>query len=127
MNHAPHNTITLEEFEQLVVEAIKDLPQEFKDQMENVDVTVAEWPTHQELRSVGLNHPHQLLGLYHGVPKPIRNQATIFPDKITIYYGPIVSHHRTPEAIKHQVVKTVKHEIAHHFGISDHRLREKGY
>jgi predicted Zn-dependent protease with MMP-like domain len=51
----------------------------------------------------------------------------VLPDKISVYRGPITRLFRTPGAIKEQVRKTVVHEIAHHFGINDARLRELGW
>jgi predicted Zn-dependent protease with MMP-like domain len=50
-----------------------------------------------------------------------------FPDKITIYQKNIEALCRTDDDIRRQVRKTVLHEIAHHFGIDDRRLRELGY
>ena len=52
--------------------------------------------------------------------------SMVLPDKITIYRMPIDQVCRTPERIIRQVQQTVKHELAHHFGIDDDRLRELG-
>ncbi len=119
---------TPEAFEQLVVEALDGLPQFFLERLQNIDVVVAAWPTKLELKSVGLKPGHLLLGLYHGVPLTKRTGSynMVLPDKITIFQGPIERICRTPEQIKAQVKRTVKHELAHHFGISDERLRELG-
>ena len=70
----------------------------------------------------------RLLGLYHGVPLPQRGQGYygLLPDKITIYRLPLLRSVRTPEELAERVRHTVWHEIAHHFGISDERLRELG-
>ena len=71
----------------------------------------------------------RLLGHYHGVPQTERGAgySGFLPDKITIYRQPLErrSHSRTDLA--EQVRITVWHEIAHHFGISDERLRELGF
>ncbi len=55
-----------EEFEELVVQALEDLPDFFKQQLQNVDFVVADWPTEAELRTVGLQPGQLLCGLYHG-------------------------------------------------------------
>jgi predicted Zn-dependent protease with MMP-like domain len=70
----------------------------------------------------------QLLGFYHGVPRTRRTHSygLVLPDKITIYRRPIEIRSRTPEETRATVRRVVRHEIAHHFGISDNRLREIG-
>ncbi len=117
-----------EEFEQLVVQALDDLPEFFKEKLQNVEVVVADWPTQAELQAVGLKPGQLLFGLYQGIPQTKRttHYGLVLPDKITIYRLPIERICRTPEKIIHQVQRTVKHELAHHFGIDDDRLRELG-
>ena len=117
-----------EEFEKLVVEALDNLPTEIQEKLQNIEVVVSDWPTPAELRSVGLKSGQLLLGLYHGVPLTKRggHYGLVLPDKVTIFQGPIERVCRTPEDVIRQVQRTVRHEIAHHFGISDDRLRELG-
>ena len=110
-----------DEFEKLVIEAVESLPEFFKDKMDNVDLVVEDWPAAEFSRG------RLLLGLYQGVPLPARGRgySLVIPDKITIFQGPIMlvsGGHK--DAIKKVVADTVKHEIAHHFGISDARLAE---
>ncbi|OGY22111.1 MAG: hypothetical protein A2126_00450 [Candidatus Woykebacteria bacterium GWB1_45_5] len=113
--------MTGEDFEQLVNKALENLPIFFKEKLDNVDVVVEEWPS-QEIAKGRL-----LLGLYQGVPKTKRGTGytLALPDKITIFQGPIELVSRgNKETIKNLVIDTVQHEIAHHFGISDARLKE---
>ncbi|MEW5959376.1 MAG: metallopeptidase family protein [Chloroflexota bacterium] len=119
---------SLEEFEQLVVQALEALPDFFKEKLQNVEVVVADWPTAAERRAAGLQPGQLLLGLYQGIPLTQRTSqyGLVLPDKITIYRLPIQQVCRTPDRIIDQVQHTVKHELAHHFGISDDRLRELG-
>ena len=119
---------TSEEFERLVVQALDDLPEFFRQKLQNVEVVVADWPTQAELRSVGMKPGQLLLGLYHGIPQTKRTShyGLVLPDKITIYRMPIERVCRTREQIIDQVQHTVQHELAHHFGIDDDRLRELG-
>ncbi|MCL4296321.1 MAG: metallopeptidase family protein [Anaerolineae bacterium] len=119
---------SFEEFEQLVIQALEDLPEFFKQQLQNVDVVVADWPSEAELRSVGLQPGQLLFGLYHGIPLTKRSShyGLVLPDKITIYRLSIEQVCRTREEVMQRVQRTVKHELAHHFGISDDRLRELG-
>jgi predicted Zn-dependent protease with MMP-like domain len=119
---------TAEEFEALVVAGLEALPPEIQAALQNIEVVVAEWPTAEEMRSVGLGPGRLLLGLYQGVPLTKRggHYNMTLPDKVTIFQGPIEQVCRTPEQIIRQVQRTVRHEIAHHFGLSDDRLRELG-
>ena len=123
--------VDLDEFEILVEEALEGLPEEFLQHLENVQVDVEEWPTGTDLREAGLpsNARHSLLGLYHGVPNTERGAFYMsFPDRISIYKGPIEAYSGPgPENIKEQVRRTVIHEVAHFYGISDERLDELGW
>jgi predicted Zn-dependent protease with MMP-like domain len=115
-----------ERFEQLVAEAIEGLPPEFLERLENIAVVVQYWPTHNQLASVGRRRRGELLGLYEGIPLTHegKTHATVAPDKITIFQKPIEMAYRSERGIVRGVAETVRHEIAHHFGISDERLSE---
>lgn len=118
-----------EHFETLVEEALAEIPDALWNKIDNVAVVVEEWPTSQQLASVGMRSGGLLLGLYEGVPLTARHHAygLVAPDKITIFRGPILRVcPPIEEAIRAQVRRTVLHELAHHFGISDERLHELG-
>lgn len=114
-----------ERFEALVARAIEDLPPEFQSKLKNVDVVVEDWPTSRQLRQVKLKHPSQLLGLYQGVPQTKRGRGygMVLPDKITIFQKPIEAQCRFDKEIQVKVQEVVRHEIAHHFGITEGTLR----
>jgi predicted Zn-dependent protease with MMP-like domain len=116
------------DFERLVAEALDDLPPAFLEQLDNVEVVVEPYADRETLRLAGVADPMQLLGFYHGVPLTERSHGytLVLPDKISIYQQPIERMCRTPEAIRAQVRHVVQHELAHHFGIDDERLREIG-
>lgn len=103
-------------FEQLVADALDALPEEFQRHLENVEILVED------------GGPPETLGLYHGIPQTERDGAYsgVLPDLITIYRRPIESRARSGEELAREVRITVWHEIAHHFGISDDRLRQLG-
>ncbi len=112
-------------FEKLVQEALNELPEEFQQKLENVAVVIEDWPTPDELSSVGIRPPGTLFGLYHGVPKTNRGSYySSLPDKISIFAGPILATSSTPEAVKERVKQVVLHEIAHHFGFPETKIRE---
>lgn len=64
-----------EKFEELVDKAVKSLPEEFLDHLDNVDILVGDQPTVSQLRKSRLKDNQTLLGLYEGVPGP--DEATI--------------------------------------------------
>lgn len=117
-----------EKFEELVNRAVGSLPAEFLDRLDNVDVLVADQPTASQLRKSRLKANQILLGLYEGVPQTRRSTSygMVLPDKITIFQRTIEAKCRNDEEILAEIEHVVKHEIAHHFGISDARLREIG-
>jgi predicted Zn-dependent protease with MMP-like domain len=107
-----------ERFEEMVVVALDGLPEQLGSMMRNVAVTVEHRPG-----------PRGLLGLYQGVPLTGRTTqyAGVLPDRITIYRLAICAICNTEEEVADQVRRTVIHEVAHHFGIGDERLRELGW
>ncbi len=117
-----------ERFEQLVLEAVEELPEEFQEKLENIDVVVEDFPTSRQLRQAGLGKGFTLLGLYEGVPLTQRSSSygLVPPDKITIFQKVIERECPAGDAgkIKLEIQKVVRHEIAHHFGIGDARLEE---
>ena len=105
------------DFEEAVSEALDSLPDDLRRFMSNVELVVEDEPP------PGL----PLLGLYQGVPLTRRTSfyAGVPPDKITIYEGPLERlYGQDPERLRREIRRVVLHEIAHHFGISDERLRE---
>ena len=109
--------MAVDEFEQLVEEAIDTLPDDLRAFMSNVAIVVDQEPP------PGL----PLLGLYQGVPLTQRTSgyAGVAPDKITIYRGPLERRAAgDTDRLRAEVRRVVVHEIAHHFGISDERLVE---
>ena len=115
--------------EQWVAEAIAAVPAPLLQAIDNLDFQVRPYPTTRDKLEAGVPPHHDLLGLYKGVPLTRRTQGynLVPPDIIIIFQGPIEAHtDGTPEAIRAQIRRTVWHEIAHHFGISDDRLRELG-
>lgn len=122
--------LSRDHFEHLVEEALTDIPDALWNKIDNVAVVVEEWPSPHQLESVGMRSGGGLLlGLYEGVPLTARSHAygLVAPDKITIFRGPILRVCPPDEAaIRAQVRRTVLHEIAHHFGISDERLHALG-
>lgn len=116
-----------ESFEQLVVEAIEQLPPAFAPFLENVEIIVERRPGREHRRMLGLRPWQTVYGLYTGVPLTERSSGSLQgPDLIVIFQEPLERDFRSGAALREQVRRTVLHEIAHVFGISDERLREIG-
>lgn len=109
--------VPLERFEQLVADALDSIPEELGELLDNVVVRVSDEP------------PGRLYGLYEGIPLTRRHNygGLAMPDRITIYRRTILRHATSEQRVVELVRRTVIHEVAHHFGISDRRLRELGW
>ena len=107
-----------ERFEELVADALDGIPEALGKYMQNVAVFVEEQPPEPNL-----------LGLYQGVPLTARgiSYSGTLPDRISIYRRTICALCNTEEEVVEQVRRTVIHEVGHHFGIGDRRLRELGW
>lgn len=117
-------------FEDLVSKVLDGLPPDFAEKLDNVEVVVEDRPSPEVLSQQGVGKGQMLLGLYQGVPLTRRGWGYEFvlPDKICIYREPIERVCAgTGGSIGEMTRKVVLHEIAHHFGIPDSRLRELGY
>lgn len=115
-------------FENLVVEAVESLPGDFRRKLENIDIVVEDEPTPEHVKAAGSKGGDLLMGLYQGVPLSKRTHfyGNVLPDKITIFRNNIERACRTGDEIKEAVRRTVIHEFAHYFGISDEHMRESG-
>ena len=112
--------VPAEQFDELVADALDQIPPELAHLISNCVVLVEE--------DVPAGTP-SLLGLYVGIPLTERTTAYsgVLPDRITLYRRPILSVSRDYDDVVEQVLVTVVHEIAHHFGIGEDRLHELGW
>ena len=109
-----------ERFAELVADALDSIPPELGRYIDNVAMFVDD-----------ASPPGGLLGLYEGVPLTRREAygsgGFALPDRITIFRQTICRICATEDDVVDQVRRTVVHEVAHHFGIDDARLRELGW
>lgn len=102
--------------------AIARLPTGFADRLASVAIVVEDEPTPQQLADAGAAG---LYGLYQGIPRTrFSADGIAVPSKITLFRGPILRASRSASELGERIEATLIHEIAHHFGISDERLRE---
>ena len=113
-----------EKFEELVKQGIEAIPKRFLEKLDNVDIVIEDEPTEEQMKKLRIRKDIKLFGLYEGIPQTKRGfYSGVLPDKITIFKKPIEEVCFSDEQIKEQVKKTVWHEIAHHFGMSEERVR----
>jgi predicted Zn-dependent protease with MMP-like domain len=120
--------MTRKEFQQVIQEALEELPPEFQKVIDNLDFQVRWAPTPYERRRSKLRPGQDLFGVYLGVPltKRTHGYSLVAPDVIVIYQR---SHERVAgswEAMVGQARKTLLHEIGHYMGIDEDRLHQLG-
>lgn len=112
-------------FSQFVEQAIETLPTRFQKKLDNVVVTIEDYPNRVQQARVGTG---LLLGLYEGIPRTRRGAGYgiggTLPDKITIFKYPILAVARSEQEVIEQIRSTVLHEIAHHFGMDERAVRK---
>jgi predicted Zn-dependent protease with MMP-like domain len=110
------------DFDAVIDSALEELPPVFAERLGSVAIVVDEEPTQAQLASVGARG---LFGIYEGIPRTrwgVDNAAVA--SKITLFRGPLTRAHGDPARLTAAIRDTLHHEIAHHFGIDDARLRE---
>lgn len=112
-------------FEKLVAEGISKIPERFLEKIANVAIMVEDEPSKEQLRGLGMEEEDgdTLLGLYEGVSNLEGGHThRDFPDRITIFRRPILETAERDEDIPAIIADTVRHEIAHHFGMDDDEI-----
>lgn len=106
-------------FDELVAEALDEIPPKLAGAMDNVVVLVEPFNVEEP----------DILGLYQGVALTERTSdyGGVLPDTISIYRDPILAMCESEDEVVEEVAITVVHEIAHHFGIDDDRLHQLGW
>jgi len=120
--------LSIPEFRRLVEASLAQVPEEFRPYLEGVPVVIEEWPADELLDALGVPEDETLYGLYSGHPLTGGAPASgELPPRVTIYRGPLLEDCRDEGELRDEVAITVLHEIAHHFGIGEQRLRELGW
>ena len=120
--------LSAREFERLVEDGLTLIPEPIRAHMDNVQIVVEGEPSEELLEELDVPPDETLFGLYQGVPLTERSTAySALPDRIIIFRRPLLDEFDDPLDIRREVARTVIHEVAHHFGISDERLVELGW
>jgi predicted Zn-dependent protease with MMP-like domain len=117
--------MTSDEFDRLVEWAYSRIPGRFRRRLKNVALVVEAEPSLGQLAEAGVGPGATLLGLYQGRPLTERSvfESFAMPDRITIFQGPHERLARGEAHLKQMVEDTVWHEVAHYFGMDEHRVR----
>lgn len=104
--------------------ALDDLPQQYAEQVHNVDFVIRRAPSSRERRRLQLGNA-TLYGLYEGIPLTRRTSGydRVLPDRVTLYWGTLVRDFPGEAELAAEVRKTLYHEIAHYFGIDEEGLQ----
>ena len=118
------------EFDDIVRRAIKRIPGEIRDCLDNMLISVLPGPSKRMLKESGLPPGETLLGLYQGIPLIDRDSVSappLYPDTIFLFQQPLEEMCESPEELEEEIEITVVHEVAHFLGMDEERLAELGY
>lgn len=121
--------LSTKDFDALVKNSIDNIPEEIRQHLDNVVISVRKRPSKKMLDDMGLPPDERLLGVYTGVSLLERSATNppLFPDSIILFQEPLEDICATLEELEEEIEVTIVHEIAHFVGISDERLEELGY
>ena len=108
--------------ERVARDTIARLPDAFRQHLADVILIVEEFADDETLAALGIDHPLDLTGLYHGRPVGEKSafDSAALPDRIHLYRRAILDEWidtdvRLDDLVRHVTI----HEIGHHFGLSD--------
>ncbi|MGH7802851.1 MAG: metallopeptidase family protein [Candidatus Binatia bacterium] len=117
-------------FRRLVEKTVDSLPATFRERMGNVEIVIEDEPTDEQIRSTGLDPEIEtIFGLYEGTPLPERGHdyAMALPDRIILFYLPLIESFEDEHELAEEIRATVVHEVAHFFGMDDDEIEDLGY
>jgi predicted Zn-dependent protease with MMP-like domain len=121
--------VSEKEFDRIVKRAIRRMPEEVRQHLDNILISVQKRPSAEILEEMGMPSDEPLLGIYSGIPLTERSVASPpqFSDTIFLFQEPLQEMCETIEELEKEIEITVVHEVAHAIGISEERLAELGY
>jgi len=114
--------------EQLVATAIAEIPERFLARMRNVAIVVEDEPSPEQLEACDVPDDETMYAYYEGVAQVDRDlEEPLLPDRIVVFRRPLLEDFgHDVGLLRREIAVTVRHEIAHHFGIDDDRLDALG-
>jgi len=122
-------SVSEEKFGEMMENALHNIPEPFKDKIENLVFMVEPLPSQADLGRVGLTDKYSLLGIYSGVPYTHRNTyyMNTTPDRIILFQKNIERFCDNESELKEKIREVLVHEIAHYFGMDEDQVRAAGY
>lgn len=120
-----------DEIEAIARRTLNALPKPFSDSIGDIVLQVEEFADEHTLRTLGIDDPFGLSGVYEGIPLTERSvdQSGTLPERVRLFRGPILDEWAANEdTLEHLVAHVLIHEIGHHFGFSDadmHALEDR--
>ncbi len=117
------------EFDAIVKRAVGHVPDEIREHLENMVISVRKRPSRAMLKEMGVPPGETLFGIFEGVPLTERSvtEPPLYPDTILVFQEPLEEACETVEELEEEIEVTVVHEVAHFVGMSEERLAELGY
>lgn len=117
------------EFDRIVQQAIRRIPEEIRQHLDNMIISVQKRPSKELMREMGLPPGELLLGVFQGVPLVERSvtEPPLYPDTILLFQMPLQEMCSSPAELEEQIEITVVHEVAHYLGFSEEQLNDLGY
>ena len=123
--------IDRESFEEIVEKVFQQLPDHFREALENLAVFTEDYPSEEIVRQMHLPSKYHLLGLYQGIPLTKRGvwygMTAVTPDKISLYKNNILHHCRDEHELESRIREVLIHEIGHYFGMNEEEIRAAGF
>ena len=111
-----------EEIEAIARRVLDGLPQPFSDSVGEIVLLVEDFADERTLRSLGIEDPFELSGVYDGIPLTERSveQSGTLPERVRLFRRPILDEWAEGhDSLEQLVTHVLIHEIGHHFGFSD--------
>jgi len=121
--------VSRKEFDRIVMRAIRRIPEEIRDHLDNILVSVQKRPSPELLEELGIPADETLFGVFQGTPLAERSvmEPPLFPDIIFLFQEPLVEASESIAELEEEIEITVVHELAHFLGFSEEDLTELGY
>jgi predicted Zn-dependent protease with MMP-like domain len=118
--------LSLNEFERLVAEALRELPASFRSvvESENVVIAIEDEPTDEDYELTGTPEDEDLFGIFRG---PMRTEMSwdmlpTLPPQAVVFRGPILRNTSSNREAVKEIKDTLVHELGHYFGLEDDEM-----
>jgi len=118
-----------QEFQEMVAKALDEVPEEFDKEWENVAVIVStNWAPEADKKRMGVPEGHLVVGTYTGLDRTKGYWARNGSRHVIVVYQPTLELlcGSDKDRLEREIRRTVLHELAHHLGMSHHRMKEIG-